>query len=615
MTLQHLDTVIAFAVMMLGVSLLITVATQIAVSLLGLRGTNLRRSLVDLFETACADREAKRHAKEIARRVLHHPLISDSVFSRFCIGVDKLPFISADAAAKLQWAASGIPLRPWLLGALGGFFVGPIALVIIKHLLFPNVCKYSDLLTSYVPVLNPCEHPWRSGAILGAVFVGLLSRWRLATSIRVEELVAALEKLSEPRSGTLPDPAQIAMLAIAGAVQNEPSPEVKAVSTQFEKFVEAAPAPAAGGIAVAVDKAITQIPARAETRLEGLKSWFDHAMGRASQRFTLQCRVVTVVLSLVFVFAAHLDAIRLFQMLSSDAQLRAQLAASADVMTKQAEQIPRTREGAGFQARKEGTRAVVPDVYRKAMAVVLRPIPVITEQPKPKPRPAARSVAPPAPSSSQPPPGGGPAMPNDTQDSPSDIQATQARGQAPPPAAQAAPEAPAKKEEIKAATPPKPKTLANEKEKRTAAPAAREDKATIEAKARAAKALEDRPGFASREDAVSWLRATLDGGPALENLGAAYEQEVNAELVTDADKLIDHSASLKRELTRSQFQLHPEKWPGWRPTKQELPGVLIAAAFLILGAPFCYNTLKNLTSLRPLLATKQEQEHKQDKPA
>src|SRR6266566_7237782 len=141
-------------------------------------------------------------------------------------------------------------------------------------------------------------------------------------------------------------------------------------------------------------------------------------MARASQRFTLQARVVTVLLSLVFVFGAHLDAIRLFQTLSSDAQLRAELAGSAEAMIKQAEQIPRTREGA---------RSVVPDVYRKSMIVILQPVQAGTEQPKPKPRLAPRRGTSQSPSNAQAQPGsGGPATPNDVQDSPSDPQ--QARG-------------------------------------------------------------------------------------------------------------------------------------------------------------------------------------------
>jgi len=570
MMLQHLDAVIAFAVVMLGVSLVITVGTQIVVSLLGLRGTNLRRSLTDLFETASPDREAKRYAKEIARRVLRHPLISDSVFSRFYFQLDEFPFVPADTAGKLQWATCSIPFRPWVAGALGGFLLWPMTLMVVKYLAFDEVCQFSDVVASYVPVINLCGHPWRSGAILGAIFVGLLSRWRLATSIRFEELVHTLEKVSEPPHGTLPDPAQRAMLVIAGAAQAESRPKTKAVSTHVERLDDEMLDPGDGGLAVALEKAVTQVSAIEEARTEGLRAWFEHSMARASQRFTVQARVITALLSLVFVFAAHLDAIRLFETLSTDAQLRAQLAASADAMTKQAEQIS-SRQGAGLQATREGGRGVVPDVYRKAMAAVLQP------------RQAPRAIVPPSPSKTQP---------------------TRDAAQTALSASVGLFGAPAKKEETKAATPPKPKTPAPEKA--AAAPASKEDKATLEARARAAKALEARPGFASREDAVSWLRDTLDGDPAAENLAGMYEQEVNAELVSDADKLLDHSASMKRELARSEFHLLPEQWPGWKPAKHELPGLFVAVALLSLGAPYWYNVLKNLASLRPLLAIKPE---------
>src|ERR1700741_135404 len=95
---QHIDTVIAFVVLMLVASLFITAATQLVLSLLGLRGANLRRSLVDLFETACPDEQAGRWANEIARRVLRHPAVSDSVFSRFCLRAARLPLLPAQHA-------------------------------------------------------------------------------------------------------------------------------------------------------------------------------------------------------------------------------------------------------------------------------------------------------------------------------------------------------------------------------------------------------------------------------------------------------------------------------------------------------------------------------------
>jgi hypothetical protein len=77
MTLEHLETLIAFAVVMLGVSLLITVFTQMVSALFGLRGTNLLWGLKTLFATV--DKQLVDQAEAVLRR----PLISDSFFSRF----------------------------------------------------------------------------------------------------------------------------------------------------------------------------------------------------------------------------------------------------------------------------------------------------------------------------------------------------------------------------------------------------------------------------------------------------------------------------------------------------------------------------------------------------
>ena len=592
---QHFDTVIGFAFLMLVASLFITAATQLVVSLLGLRGANLRRSLVDLFETACPDQEAGRWAKEIARRVLRHPAISDSVFSRFCLRADRLPFIPPETAGKLQGASASIPLLPWIVGGVGGFFVTPIVLVIAKRLFAADTCKYSDLLAGYVSAINFCQHPWRTGALVGAILGGLLSRWRLATSVRVEELLAVLEKLSDPLPGTLPDPAQQAMLTIAWT-ENEPGarakPELaqgrrpvhsrayfdegivrrasKAAPLQNEPLApadadfdegivrHAEPVETEGSVAVAVEKAtaqakepepeftpatggLTAAPAPPEPRLEGLRAWFDHVMDRASQRFALEARLVTVVFSCIFAFVAHFDSVRLLQSMSQGAELRAQLVARAEAIDKQAEK---------FSHSKEGAHTVVPDVYRKVMASVLRTVAAVPEPPKPKVRAVSRT-APPSRNSQQW-VGNGLSM------------------------------------------------------------ALNEDKVTAEAKAKATHALEAVPGFASREDAESWLRTTLDGNPARESLAAAYQQEVNAELVSDSDKLIDESASLKSELVRSEFKLFPDG-RGWTQSSNEVPGLLITVAFLSLGATFWYNTLKSLASLRPQLAIRLDRERKHEK--
>ena len=578
---QHLDIVITFVVLMLVASLFIMAATQVVVSLLSLRGANLRRGLVDLFETACPGQEASRWAKEIASRVLRHPAISDSIFSHFRLRADKLPFIPPETAGKLQGMGASIPLLPWIVGAVGGLFITPTAAAIAKHW-FPDLCQYADQLAGHVSVINFCHHPWRTGALVGAILGGLLSRWRVATFIRVEELPVIFEKLAEPLPGTLPDPAQRAMLLTAwsgneqGARSRPGAPQESAIVRSKPPFDEgivrhasvasslydeglspaedfdegivrhAGPTGREATVAFAVENAtapakelepesppaatgaFTSASTPSESRLEIVRAWFDYVMDRASQRFAFQTRLVTIVLSCIFVFAAHFDAVRLFRSMSEGAELRARLAATAEALEKNAEQL----------SGPQGSAHIVPDVYRNAMVSILSTAPAIPE-----------------------------------------------------------------------ASPAKQKAQGKEREK-VAAPAPAEDSVTTEAKYKAMRALETSLGFASREEAESWLRATLDGSPARETLVAAYQQEVNDELVSESDKLIDQSASLRREVARSEPKLFQDEPLSLRSSAQVL-GLLLTIAFLSLGAAFWYNTLKNLVSLRPHLAIRPERERRQ----
>jgi hypothetical protein len=445
----------------------------------------------------------------------------------------------------------------------------------------------------------------------------------LATSVDVEELLAVLEKLSAPLPGTLPDAAQRAMLMIAWE-ENELGPKPRLGAAQMggpvpvpsksyfdegiirqaskvatlhneplspaEDFDEgivrhAEPVEAEGSIAVATESAtaqtkepepepepeprpvtggLTAVGPPSEPRLEGLRAWFDHVMERASQRFTFEARLVTVALSCIFVFAAHFDAVRLFRSMSEAAELRAQLAATAEALDRQAGQFSRSKDSA---------HTVVPEVYRRAMVSTLRTSSAIPEPSKPN-------------------------------------------GQAATSTGQAVPESSVKREGSDTRPRQKRKARAREREKvvATPAPAPAEDSVTAAAKSKAMHALETAPGFASREEAESWLRLTLDGNPARESLAAGYEQEVNAALVSDSDRLIDQSASLKNELARSEFKLFQDE--GHSPlSSTEMPSLLVTVAFLSLGAAFCYNTLKNLASLRPQLATRQDRERKHQKPA
>src|SRR5262245_38199277 len=94
MVLNNLDMAIAFAVVMLAVSLLVMILVQAIASVLALRGANLRWGIEELLRTV--DPEFAKHqeqVKQIATEVLQHPLISDSALSTQ-EWLDRVPLVS-----------------------------------------------------------------------------------------------------------------------------------------------------------------------------------------------------------------------------------------------------------------------------------------------------------------------------------------------------------------------------------------------------------------------------------------------------------------------------------------------------------------------------------------
>ena len=62
-------------------------------------------------------------------------------------------------------------------------------------------------------------------------------------------------------------------------------------------------------------------------------------MDRVSQRFVTHTRIWTIIFSILVAFALHLDALKLVTQLSTDAEMRSRLVASADALTKKADEI------------------------------------------------------------------------------------------------------------------------------------------------------------------------------------------------------------------------------------------------------------------------------------
>lgn len=108
------------------------------------------------------------------------------------------------------------------------------------------------------------------------------------------------------------------------------------------------------------------------------------------------------------------------------------------------------------------------------------------------------------------------------------------------------------------------------------------------------------PPLVSLDETLKWLQTGLNvDDNEKQRLVAEYRSLVLAELQLQFE-------GIRQKLSDAGFQLIPSPYPGFHyKGTQNILGILITAALLSLGAPFWFNTLKALSNLRPLAATRQ----------
>ena len=191
----------------------------------------------------------------------------------------------------------------------------------------PSLEAYAATISE--KVLN---HSLISDSSLSRFGRAIPKRWRLASSIRTDELVAVLGMLAEQAT----PPVSV----------NPPEPWAAALNRSMQTLVpqsaidlEAA-APALRGLLpddTNQANRVVRLLLTANTQLsEDLGRWFGSVMDRVSQRFTLHMRVWTVVFSVIVAFIMHLDAFQLFSRLSSDGELRSRILSSSDALLREA---------------------------------------------------------------------------------------------------------------------------------------------------------------------------------------------------------------------------------------------------------------------------------------
>src|ERR1017187_9545858 len=178
--LAYLDTLIGFAVVMLGASLLITILTQMASALFSHRGANLRWGLETMFQNMPNCPLLKANARQVAEDVLtNHMKLATAV------SPDELAAILQDLAARAGYLAIVPPGPPQ-----PGVPAPTLAAEIIALLAVPNPSadRQIQLLTGepnlaavtaeVAPLLKDAVNSMRDA-------VGQLEAWFAATMDRV----------------------------------------------------------------------------------------------------------------------------------------------------------------------------------------------------------------------------------------------------------------------------------------------------------------------------------------------------------------------------------------------------------------------------------------------
>lgn len=423
--LVYLDTIIAFVIVMLGFSLLITLFNQTVSALLGLRGTNLLWGIESMLKTV--DPKLDGDAENIARRILSNAVVSDSIFAR---------------------VAADIP-----------------------------------------------------------IFGRLVRRWKLANAIGPEAFIRSLREIGDRLAGSNPD-LSTTITNLIEQVDPEVERKLKNVTEAFSKLN---PAP---GFQVQVDDYLKRMGNSAQQSVGRLEAWFNVAMNRVSQRFTMHMRIITVICAFVLAFGIHLDTFALANQLLGNPQLRAQAVAQSSAMLDEAQAIL-GEQSAGQPISATATQTTSPQVL-KASAEQL---------------------------------------------------------------------------------------FAKNINKETEAQAGHFDSI---------------PTFNNAAEAEKWISDGLkpDVKPERkQQLLSTYQRYVIAGL---KNKATDVAAVLQQtglELVPGNRKLsdlrNPIKFFFDFASMKNFLGVLLTAGLLAMGAPFWYNALKTLTSLRPQVATKQEQQRQQ----
>jgi hypothetical protein len=200
----------------------------------------------------------------------------------------------------------------------------------------PELAKYAKTISEQV-----LQHPYISDSTFSGTKSKVTAKWCLGSAIGEDELVEILHALAKegtaPSAGGQPEPWAAALGKSMEALDLADAEKLLQLAPEIQKSFP--------DDAAKADEIISRLTIPVEELSGHIHQWFDSVMQRTSQRFATQTRLWTVLFSVALAFGLHLDAFKLFTQLSSDAVLRERLVASADALSKKADDILASTNG------------------------------------------------------------------------------------------------------------------------------------------------------------------------------------------------------------------------------------------------------------------------------
>lgn len=376
--LNTLDIVIGFAVIMTVLSLFITILVQMVSTGLALRGKNLANALSLTFQTI--DPKIGEQAHSLAAQILRDPIFSDSIWRTKSREVDVAGLALMDSEKKLAAAKQAFQLESdpakqaqltTLVDQLGGAFdaakanLGKLGELVNAERELKQATKAlakavdEDMKTVALRAIEAGKAKVaaaRAAAKLPEVKLNRQKPWKfwtlpwggarqLGNAIRPGEVYRVLHELAEhtETEAVLKGiPAGLATTAgaIIQALTKEDRPTTEArqklslLNWVGDTYFKAMPAQQAAlvnslpDLAATVERATTQAYDR-------FQRWFGSGQDRAEQWFQTHMRGVTIVMAVLTAFLLQLDTVDIYRQLREQPALTAALVKAAPGVVEQ----------------------------------------------------------------------------------------------------------------------------------------------------------------------------------------------------------------------------------------------------------------------------------------